>query len=165
MQTRREALAMITLLAARSDSDVAIAEVLPDVRSGIIGWLFSFHSVAFFFFIGGVLEDPVGRHPRAGCLFTDEYLMGLNGDLHRRSVALSFPTHTTGGFMGVAVRLCVHSGSPAPPHTLGGCGCFVLPCHPTAAFDFIIPVAGRAVKQTTGMKAEAPRSHPPPAQL
>lgn len=58
-------------------------------------------------------------HPRAGCLFTDEYLMGLNGDLRRRSVALSFPTHTTGGVVGVPVRLCVHSGSPAPrppPH-------------------------------------------------
>lgn len=103
---------------------------------------------ALFFYwsksLGGVLEDPVGMDPPAGCLLSDEYLMGLNGDLHLRSVMWSCAAG-------------VHFGSPP-----GGFGCFVLPCHATAAFDFIIPVELRAVKQTTGMKAEAPRSHPLP---
>lgn len=36
----------------------------------------------------------MGMDPQAGCLLSDEYLMGPNGDLRLRSVALSFPTHT-----------------------------------------------------------------------
>lgn len=97
--------------------------------------------------LGGVLEDPVGMDPWAGCLLSDEYLMGLNGDLRLYSVALSFPTHN-------------RRRRPFWLFPAGLC-CFVLPCH-TAAFDFIIAIAGRAVKQTTGMKAEAPRSLPLP---
>lgn len=61
-----------------------------------------------------------------------------------------FP-HTAEG-CGWSCATGVHFGSLP-----GGFDCFVLPCHTTAAFDFIIPVAGLAVKQTTGMKAEAPR--------
>lgn len=54
-------------------------------------------------------------HPRAGCLFTDEYLMGLNGDFRRRSVALSFPTHTTRGGCGCSGAVVCPFWLSCPP--------------------------------------------------
>lgn len=66
-----------------------------------------------------------------------------------RSAAPSHHTH-----QGAAAEPCGRR-----PFWLSPSGCFVSPCHTTAAFDFIIAVAGQAVKQTTGRKAEAP---PPP---
>lgn len=93
---------------------------------------------------------------RARCLLPDEYLMALNGDLRLRSVALSWPTAHIRGLR----RSCA-PGDHFGFSSSGGFGCFVSPCHTTAAFDVIIAVAGLAVKQTTGRKAEAPRSHPP----
>lgn len=91
---------------------------------------------------------------QARCLLPDEYLMAPNGELCLRSCPV--PPHTSescGGAVWLAAIL------PPPP------GCFVSPCHTTAAFDFIIVVAGQAVKQTTGRKAEAPRPPPPLAAV
>lgn len=106
--------------------------------------------------LGGTLKDSVGMDLRARCLLPDEYLMALNGDLRLRSSALPCPTTHIRGLQQSRVA-GDHFGSPAS----GGFGCFVPPCHRTAAFDFIIAVAGQAVKQTTGRKDEAPRSRPP----
>lgn len=131
------------------------------MRSKIPGWFFFFFVVVFFLEqVSWSCEHSVGMDLRALCLLPDEYLMALNGDLRLRSVALSWPTAHIRGLR----RSCAagdHFGlSPS-----GGFGCFVSPCHTTAAFDVIIAVAGLAVKQTTGRKAEAPRSRPPPLPL
>lgn len=99
--------------------------------------------------LGDASEDSAGTDLRARCLLPDEYLMALNGELCLRS-ALPCPTTHIRALR----RSCVagdHFGSPPS-------GCFVSPCRTTAAFDFIIAVAGQAVKQTTGRKAEAPPS-------
>lgn len=87
--------------------------MLPDIRPGIIVQVLLISQHCFFIVVfyrsmplGGVLEDPVGMDPRAGCLLSDEYLMGLNGDLCLRSVALSFPTHNRESWVEVVASSC-----------------------------------------------------------
>lgn len=112
--------------------------------------------------LGDASEDSAGADLRARCLLPDEYLMALNGELCLRSAPPALPCPTT--HIRALRRSCAagdHFGSPPS-------GCFVSPCRTTAAFDFIIAVAGQAVKQTTGRKAEAaplPRSCSPVHEL
>lgn len=125
-----------------------------------IGWFFWFHSAVLFFFliIGPRLLLVCKRtlwgwtHGLGG--FCQINIWWVLMEIFAYAPQPCPSPHATEG-CGWSCAAVVHFGFPS-----GGFGCFLLTSHATAAFDLIMPVAGLAVKQTTGMKAEAPRSHP-----